>query len=287
MLYDVIEDIGIVKEVFIVQFGEMVLELVDGVSKLIQMNFEIKVEVQVENFQKMVMVMVCDICVILVKLVDCLYNMCIFEVLFGEKCWCIVKEILEIYVFIVNCLGMYIMCVEFEDLGFKVMYLMCVECICQVVKKVCGNCCEIVGKIQELLVNCFVWEGMEGQVIGCEKYFYSIYQKMCGKCKVFNEIMDVYVFCIIVDKVDICYCVLGVVYSLYKLFFGCFKDYIVIFKVNGYQLLYIILFGMYGVFIEIQICICEMEEMVNYGIVVYWLYKFNDEMFKGIYVCVW
>ena len=209
MLHDVIEDTGIAKEALTAQFGETVSELVDGVSKLTQMNFETKAEAQAENFQKMAMAMARDIRVILVKLADRLHNMRTLEVLSGEKRRRIAKETLEIYAPIANRLGMHTMRVEFEDLGFKAMHPMRAERIRQAVKKARGNRREIVGKIQESLVNCLAREGMEGQVIGREKHLYSIYQKMRGKRKAFNEIMDVYAFRIIVDKVDTCYRVLG------------------------------------------------------------------------------
>lgn len=133
MLYDVIEDIGVFKEQFVEEFSEEVVELVDGVFKIVQIKFELKVEQQVENLCKMMFVMICDICVILVKLVDCLYNMCILYVMCVEKCKCIVMEILEIYVLIVFWLGMYNMCVEYEDFVFYNIYLMCVWLIGKVV----------------------------------------------------------------------------------------------------------------------------------------------------------
>jgi guanosine-3',5'-bis(diphosphate) 3'-pyrophosphohydrolase len=124
---------------------------------------------------------------------------------------------------------------------------------------------------------CLQREGMEGEVIGREKHLYSIYQKMRGKRKAFNEIMDVYAFRIIVDKVDTCYRVLGAVHNLYKPLPGRFKDYIAIPKANGYQSLHTTLFGMHGVPIEIQIRTREMEEMANNGIAAHWLYKSNDD----------
>ncbi len=114
-------------------------------------------------------------------------------------------------------------------------------------------------------------------MIGREKHLYSIYQKMRGKHKAFNEIMDVYAFRIVVDKVDTCYRVLGAVHSLYKPLPGRFKDYIAIPKANGYQSLHTTLFGMHGVPIEIQIRTREMEEMANNGIAAHWLYKSNGE----------
>ncbi|WP_271409805.1 bifunctional GTP diphosphokinase/guanosine-3',5'-bis pyrophosphate 3'-pyrophosphohydrolase [Pseudomonas sp. Q1-7] len=277
MLHDVIEDTGIAKEALSAQFGETVAELVDGVSKLTQMNFESKAEAQAENFQKMAMAMARDIRVILVKLADRLHNMRTLEVLSGEKRRRIAKETLEIYAPIANRLGMHSMRVEFEDLGFKAMHPMRSERIRTAVRRARGNRKEIVNKIEESLTNCLRREGMEGEVIGREKHLYSIYKKMRGKRRAFNEIMDVYAFRIIVDKVDTCYRVLGAVHNLYKPLPGRFKDYIAIPKANGYQSLHTTLFGMHGVPIEIQIRTREMEEMANNGIAAHWLYKSTED----------
>ncbi|MBP8202790.1 MAG: bifunctional GTP diphosphokinase/guanosine-3',5'-bis pyrophosphate 3'-pyrophosphohydrolase [Pseudomonas sp.] len=277
MLHDVIEDTGIAKEALDAQFGESVAELVDGVSKLTQMNFETKAEAQAENFQKMAMAMARDIRVILVKLADRLHNMRTLEVLSGEKRRRIAKETLEIYAPIANRLGMHSMHIEFEDLGFKAMYPMRSERIRAAVKRARGNRKEIVNKIEESLLHCLSREGMEGEVSGREKHIYGIYQKMRGKRRAFNEIMDVYAFRIVVDKVDTCYRVLGAVHNLYKPLPGRFKDYIAIPKANGYQSLHTTLFGMHGVPIEIQIRTREMEELANNGIAAHWLYKSNEE----------
>ncbi|MCQ4326134.1 guanosine-3',5'-bis(diphosphate) 3'-diphosphatase [Stutzerimonas stutzeri] len=282
MLHDVIEDTGIPKDALIAQFGETVAELVDGVSKLTQMNFETKAEAQAENFQKMAMAMARDIRVILVKLADRLHNMRTLEVLAGEKRRRIAKETLEIYAPIANRLGMHSMRVEFEDLGFKAMYPMRSERIRAAVRRARGNRNEIVEKIEQSLIHCLEREGLEGEVMGREKHLYSIYKKMRGKRKAFNEIMDVYAFRIVVDKADTCYRVLGAVHSLYKPLPGRFKDYIAIPKANGYQSLHTTLFGMHGVPIEIQIRTREMEEMANNGIAAHWLYKSEeDEVPKG------
>ncbi|WP_312723653.1 bifunctional GTP diphosphokinase/guanosine-3',5'-bis pyrophosphate 3'-pyrophosphohydrolase [Stutzerimonas nitrititolerans] len=282
MLHDVIEDTGIPKEALVAQFGETVAELVDGVSKLTQMNFETKAEAQAENFQKMAMAMARDIRVILVKLADRLHNMRTLEVLAGEKRRRIAKETLEIYAPIANRLGMHSMRVEFEDLGFKAMHPMRSERIRAAVRRARGNRNEIVEKIEQSLIHCLEREGLEGEVMGREKHLFSIYKKMRGKRKAFNEIMDVYAFRIVVDKADTCYRVLGAVHSLYKPLPGRFKDYIAIPKANGYQSLHTTLFGMHGVPIEIQIRTREMEEMANNGIAAHWLYKSNEgEPTKG------
>ncbi|WP_312600986.1 MULTISPECIES: bifunctional GTP diphosphokinase/guanosine-3',5'-bis pyrophosphate 3'-pyrophosphohydrolase [Pseudomonas] len=281
MLHDVIEDTGIAKEALTAQFGETVAELVDGVSKLTQMQFETKAEAQAENFQKMAMAMARDIRVILVKLADRLHNMRTLDAMPPDKSRRIAKETLEIYAPIANRLGMHNMYAEFEDLGFRAMHPMRAERIRRAVKAARGNRREIVSKIQESLTSCLQREGLPSEVIGREKHLYSIYQKMRGKRKSFNEIMDVYAFRLIVDKVDTCYRVLGAVHSLYKPIPGRFKDYIAIPKANGYQSLHTTLFGMHGVPIEIQIRTREMEDMANNGIAAHWLYKSGEEEPKG------
>ena len=277
MLHDVIEDTGIPKEALVAQFGDSVAELVDGVSKLTQMKFGTKAEAQAENFQKMAMAMARDIRVILVKLADRLLNMRTLGALNAEKRRRIAKETLEIYAPIANRLGMNRIYAEFEDLGFKAMYPMRAARIQSAVKNSRGNRKEIVQKIQESIAHCLEREGLPGEVSGREKHLYSIYQKMRGKRKAFAEIMDVYAFRIVVDKVDTCYRVLGAVHNLYKPFPGRFKDYIAIPKANGYQSLHTTLFGMHGVPIEIQIRTKEMEELANNGIAAHWLYKTEED----------
>lgn len=280
MLHDVIEDTGIAKEALAKQFGAAVAELVDGVSKLTQMDFQSKAEAQAENFQKMAMAMAKDIRVILVKLADRLHNMRTLEVFSNEKRRRIAKETLEIYAPIANRLGMNDMRVELEDLGFKAMYPMRSQRIARAVRAARGNRKEIVSKIERSLVGCLKRENLQGSVKGREKHLYSIYRKMRAKRRSFCDIMDVYAFRILVDKVDTCYRVLGAVHGLYKPLPGRFKDYIAIPKANGYQSLHTTLFGMHGVPIEIQIRTQEMEEMANNGIAAHWLYKAGDETTK-------
>jgi len=282
MLHDVIEDTGIPKDALIEQFGDTVAELVDGVSKLTQMTFETKAEAQAENFQKMALAMARDIRVILVKLADRLHNMRTLGALAPEKRRRIAKETLEIYAPIANRLGMHSLSTEFEDLGFKAMYPMRSMLIDRAVRNARGNRKELLNRILESLQACLEREGLQGKVMGREKHLYGIYQKMRGKKKSFNEIMDVYAFrIIIVDKPDTCYRVLGAVHSLYKPFPGRFKDYIAIPKANGYQSLHTTLFGMHGVPIEIQIRTDEMEELANNGIAAHWVYKSKDDVING------
>ncbi|MEM8662176.1 MAG: HD domain-containing protein, partial [Pseudomonadota bacterium] len=272
MLHDVIEDTGIPKTAIGKQFGPTVAELVDGVSKLTQMEFETLEEKQAENFQKMALAMARDIRVILVKLADRLHNMRTLSVLQPEKARRIARETLDIYAPIAMRLGMNTVRMEFEDLGFNALYPMRARRIDAALRNARGHRKELVDKIRYQIETTLEQEGHDVEVVGREKHLYSIYKKMKSKRKSFSEIMDIYAFRIIVDSVDTCYRVLGCIHSLYKPVPGEFKDYIAIPKANGYQSLHTVMMGMHGVPIEIQIRTREMEAMANNGIAAHWLY---------------
>ncbi len=273
MLHDIIEDTRIDKSTVEAQFGETVAELVDGVSKLTQIEFSSLEEKQAENFQKMAMAMASDIRVILVKLADRLHNMRTLSVLPEKKAKDIAKETLEIYAPIAMRLGMNSVRVEFEDLGFSALYPMRARRIEAALRTARGNRRAIVEEVRGQLERFLEQEGHTVEITGREKHLYSIYQKMRWKRKAFSEIMDIYAFRIVVDSVDSCYRVLGCIHSLYKPLPGSFKDYIAIPKVNGYQSLHTVLKGLHGMPIEIQIRTKEMESMANNGIAAHWLYK--------------
>ena len=277
MLHDVIEDTGIEKSAIGRQFGTTVADLVDGVSKLTQMEFGSLKERQAENFQKMALAMAKDIRVILVKLADRLHNMRTLGVLKPEKARRIARETLEIYAPIAMRLGMNNMRMEFENLGFGALYPMRARRIDAAIRKARGHRNELVEKIGHQIESTLEQEGHDAEVIGREKHLYSIYKKMESKRKSFSEIMDIYAFRIVVDSVDTCYRVLGSIHSLYKPIPGEFKDYIAIPKANGYQSLHTVLMGMHGVPVEIQIRTRDMEDMANNGIAAHWLYKTDGQ----------
>lgn len=281
MLHDVIEDTGIEKFAIGEQFGPTVAELVDGVSKLTQMEFESLEEKQAENFQKMALAMAQDIRVILVKLADRLHNMRTLGVLKSVKARRIARETLEIYSPIAMRLGMNSVRMEFEELGFKALYPMRASRIDAALRQARGHRKELVEKVRNQIEATLLQEGHDVAVLGREKHVYSIYKKMKSKRKSFSEIMDIYAFRIIVDSVDTCYRVLGCIHSLYKPVPGEFKDYIAIPKANGYQSLHTVLMGMHGVPIEVQIRTQEMEDMANNGIAAHWLYKSDGQATKG------
>lgn len=277
LLHDVIEDTGITKSALAEQFGDEVAELVDGVSKLTQIEFTSRAEAQAENFQKMTMAMSRDIRVILVKLADRLHNMRTLGVLQPEKRRRIARETLEIYAPIANRLGMNSLRLEFQELGFFALHPMRASRIAAAVKAASGRRKEIVTKIEDSIKRCLEQEGHHADVIGREKHLFSIYEKMRSQRKSFGDIMDVYAFRIIVDTVDSCYRILGAIHSLYKPIHGEFRDYIAIPKANGYQSLHTVLIGMHGVPIEVQIRTREMNAVAEKGIASHWRYKSDDD----------
>ncbi|MCK4493488.1 MAG: RelA/SpoT family protein [Methylococcales bacterium] len=276
ILHDVIEDTPTAKEHLSELFGEDVAELVDGVSKLTQIQFESKAEQQAENMRKMMLAMTRDIHVILIKLADRLHNMRTLGHMRPDKRRRIARETLDIYVPIASRLGMNRLRIELEELGFKSMYPMRYAVLDNALKKARGNRKEIVQKIETSIKHRLVQEGFSGDVIGREKHLYSVYEKIKNRVSSLSEVFDVYAFRIVVESVDECYRALGVVHNLYKPVPGKFKDYIAIPKTNGYQSLHTILFGPYGVPIEVQIRTQEMHTVAEKGIAAHWRYKTGD-----------
>ena len=282
MLHDVIEDTGVPKQALAAQFGDVVTNLVDGVSKLTNIHFEDKEQQQAENFQKMAMAMAKDIRVILVKLADRTHNMRTLGSLRPEKRRRIARETLDIYTPIANRLGLNAMRVELEDLCFEAMHPMRSDLIRKAVRHHRGRHIEFISQIANTIRNRLAECGIQARVVGREKHLYSIYSKMArSKKKDIDEIMDVYGFRIITDSVDTCYRILGVMHALYKPLTGRFKDYIAIPKANGYQSLHTTLFNAGNVPIEIQIRTEEMDAMANYGIAAHWLYKSESDQASG------
>jgi guanosine-3',5'-bis(diphosphate) 3'-pyrophosphohydrolase len=277
VLHDVIEDTGTPKETVTAEFGEEVGELVDGVSKLTQIKFESQAEAQAENFRKMMLAMVRDIRVIVVKLADRLHNMRTLDVMRPEKRRRIARETLEIYAPIANRLGMNQIRLELEDLGFAALYPMRYRVLSDAVRRARGNRKEILNKIESAIRQRLDEEQLDYRLLSREKHLYSLYKKIRDRVGSFTEVFDVYAFRVIVENVDTCYRVLGMMHNLYKPVPGKFKDYIAIPKANGYQSLHTVLFGPYGVPIEVQIRTVDMERVAESGIAAHWLYKSSEK----------
>jgi guanosine-3',5'-bis(diphosphate) 3'-pyrophosphohydrolase len=282
MLHDVLEDTPVDKATIAEQFGDEVAELVDGVSKLDQINFENRVEAQAENLRKMMLAMARDIRVILIKLADRLHNMRTLEAMPLEKRRRIAKETLEIYAPIANRLGMNNVRIEFEDIGFSFLYPVRYRVLKDAVRKARGNRKELIHDLESNIKHRLEQDNVAPFVImGREKHLYSLYKKMRKKDLSLSEIMDVYAIRILVEKVDDCYRALGVVHNTYRPVHGRFKDYIAIPKANGYQSLHTTVLGPYGVPIEIQIRTVEMNRMAENGIAAHWLYKSAEDSMAG------
>jgi guanosine-3',5'-bis(diphosphate) 3'-pyrophosphohydrolase len=284
ILHDVIEDTPTAGAQLKRKFGKGVTEIVNGVSKLDKIKFESTAEAQANNFRKMLMAMSNDIRVILVKLADRLHNMRTLEALKPETRRRIARETLDIYAPIALRLGLNSIRLELEELGFTAMYPMRYRILDEQIYKARGHRKEIITKIRTALKRRMRQEKLPGQILGREKHLYGIYLKMREQHLSFSDIFDVYAFRLIVDTVDNCYRTLGAVHNLYKPVPGKFKDYIAIPKTNGYQSLHTVLFGPYGVPIEIQIRSKDMNNVAEVGIAAHWLYKAEGKSKKNIRV---
>ena len=273
ILHDVIEDTPTAKTEIANRFGSEVAELVDGVTKLDQIHFKSQKEAQAESFRKMLLAMVRDIRVVLVKLADRTHNMRTLGAVPAPKRRAIAVETLEIYAPIAERLGLYAMKLELEDLGFRALYPQRYRVLEKELKRARGNQKQFIGKISDALKAALDKAGIKAVVDGREKHLYSVYKKMRNKGVALNEIVDVYGFRIVVDSVDTCYRVLGVVHGVYKPMPGRFKDYIAIARINGYQSLHTTLFGPNGIPIEVQIRTEEMHKVAEAGIAAHWKYK--------------
>ncbi|HLW24203.1 MAG TPA: bifunctional GTP diphosphokinase/guanosine-3',5'-bis pyrophosphate 3'-pyrophosphohydrolase [Steroidobacteraceae bacterium] len=282
ILHDVIEDTPTAKAEIASIFGQVVAELVDGVSKLDQIQFKNRQEAQAESFRKMLLAMVRDIRVIMVKLADRMHNMRTLGVMPPVKRRRIARETLEIYAPIAERLGLYAVKLELEDLGFRALYPYRYRVLERELKRARGNQKEFVGKIAETFKGALKKADIKAGVEGREKHLYSIYKKMQSKHISITEMVDVYGFRIIVDNADNCYRVLGLVHSVYRPMPGRFKDYIAIPRVNGYQSLHTTLFGPNGVPIEVQIRSEQMHRVAESGIAAHWKYKSGGDTFGGV-----
>jgi len=273
ILHDVMEDTPNTKDEITTRFGRDVAELVDGVSKLDQIQFRSRAEAQAESFRKMLLAMVRDIRVIMVKLADRTHNMRTLGAMPPAKRRTIARETLEIYAPIANRLGMHSIKRELEDLGFRALYPRRYKVIETAVKAARGNHNKFVGHIAASLRGALDQAGIPASIEGREKDVFSIYEKMRRKKISLVEIVDVYGFRLVVDRPDTCYRTLGVVHSVFKPMPGRFKDYIAIPRVNGYQSLHTTLFGPNGTPIEVQIRTAEMHSVAESGIAAHWQYK--------------
>lgn len=274
LLHDVVEDTIMTEEELTQEFGAEVALIVDGVTKLGQLNYSAdKVEEQAENLRKMFLAMAKDIRVILVKLADRLHNMRTLKYMKPEKQKEKARETMDIYAPIAQRLGISKVKVELDDLSLKYLkpdvYYDLVHQINQ--KKDARQ--QFVNRIVADVKKHIDEAGIEAQVSGRVKHFFSIYKKMVNQDKTLDQIYDLFAVRIIVETVKDCYAALGVIHEMYTPIPGRFKDYIAMPKQNMYQSLHTTLIGPNGQPFEIQIRTFEMHRTAEYGIAAHWKYK--------------
>ena len=274
MLHDVVEDTTMTLDEISAEFGEEVALLVDGVTKLGQLNYsKDKLEAQAENLRKMFLAMAKDIRVIIVKLADRLHNMRTMEFMTPAKQKEKSRETMDIYAPIAQRLGISKIKTELDDLSLKYYQP---EVYNQLVHDLNARKTEreefvqqIVAEVSKHMKNADI----EAKVYGRVKHFFSIYKKMVNQNKTLDQVYDLFAVRIIVDSVKDCYAALGVIHEMYTPIPGRFKDYIAMPKANMYQSLHTTLIGPSGQPFEIQIRTEEMHKTAEYGIAAHWKYK--------------
>ncbi len=273
LLHDTVEDTSASLEEIETEFSPEIARLVDGVTKLTEITFESRDERQAENYRKMMVAMASDVRVILVKLADRLHNMRTLGSLPKKKQITKSRETLEIYAPLAHRLGIHAIKWELEDLAFATLHPRKYAEIKHLVAQQRNEREEYVGESGGFLSDELLKVGIEAEIAGRAKHFYSIYTKMTKKGREFNEIFDLTAMRVIVDSVKDCYGAIGVVHSLWKPLPGRFKDYIAMPKANMYQALHTTVIGLEGKPLEIQIRTREMHQLAEYGIAAHVAYK--------------
>jgi GTP diphosphokinase / guanosine-3',5'-bis(diphosphate) 3'-diphosphatase len=273
LLHDTVEDTVASLDEVRERFGDEIAAIVDGVTKLTGINFSSHDEAQVENYRKMVMAMANDPRVILIKLADRLHNMRTIEAMPKQKQMDKARETLDIYAPLAHRLGIHAIKWELEDLAFATLHPRKYQEIKGLVAQQRDDRERFVSEAGEYLTQELSKLGIEAQIAGRAKHFYSIYSKMTKKGREFNEIYDLTAMRVIVDSVKDCYGTVGVIHSLWKPLPGRFKDLVAMPKFNMYQSLHTTVIGPEGRPLEIQIRTHEMHRMAEFGVAAHWVYK--------------
>lgn len=282
LLHDTVEDTLTTLDEVKALFGPEIASLVDGVTKLSRVNFTSHEEKQAENFRKMILAMAKDVRVILIKLADRTHNMRTLDHLSTDKQIATAEETLEIYAPIAHRLGIAWIKCELEDLALKYLHP---EVYYQLKRNVAKRKVDrekYINEVISIIGKKFEEEGIDAEITGRPKHFYSIYQKMESQNLLYDQLYDLVAFRIVVDTARECYEALGVIHSHWKPVPGRFKDYIALPKPNMYQSLHTSVIGPYGERMEIQIRTQEMHRVAEEGIAAHWRYKdgkavqFND-----------
>ena len=274
LLHDTVEDTVATLEEVERLFGSEIKNLVDGVTKLSRIQFSSQEHKQAENFRKMLMAMAQDIRVILIKLADRLHNMRTLEHLPEERQFTIAQETLDIYAPLANRLGIQEIKVQLEDLALKYLKSDVWKNINEQAKKRAGQREKYISEIKSIVQKKLEENNLtHAEIYGRLKHFYSIARKMERQNIPLDEVHDIVAFRIIIDNVQECYEVLGILHALWRPVPGRFRDYIAMPKVNNYQSLHTTVIGLHGERVEFQIRTREMHDTAEHGIAAHWKYK--------------
>ena len=273
LLHDIIEDTGTAPETIKEKFGEDVLNLVQGVTKLGKYQFKSKEERQAENFRRMFIAMANDVRVIFLKLADRLHNMRTLNYMAAAKQQKIAQETLDIFAPLANRLGIGKIKAELEDLSLRYLnpekYFEIAQLVALKKAERDATIQVLVEKIGQMLKQ----HKIKAAISGRSKHYYSIYAKMKRQNIAFHELYDISAVRVIVNSINECYEVLGIIHSQFKPIPGRFKDYIAMPKSNLYRSLHTSVLGPKSKPIEVQIRTHEMHQVAEYGVAAHWKYK--------------
>src|SRR5438045_8235745 len=278
LLHDVMEDTAVTKTEIESSFGKPVADMVDGVSKLDQIEFQSREDQQAESFRKMLLAMAQDVRVILIKLADRLHNLRTLDAMAATHRERIARETLDIYAPIANRLGLNALFIELQELSFNHVTPMRYRVLTSAIKSARGNRREVMNRILQSLRDGLKLAAIAATVSGREKTSYSVYKKMREKHYSFSQVFDIYGVRVLVNDTTACYAALGILHALYKPIPGKFKDYVAIPKANGYQSLHTTLFGPFGTPLEAQLRTHDMHRIAEAGVAAHWLYKAGGKL---------
>jgi GTP diphosphokinase / guanosine-3',5'-bis(diphosphate) 3'-diphosphatase len=278
LLHDVMEDTSVKRSEIETTFGKPVAAIVDGLSKLDQIEFATREDAQAESFRKMLLAMARDVRVILIKLADRLHNMRTLDAMAPGHRRRIARETMDIYAPIANRLGLNALFLELQDLSFKHLYPLRYRVLAHAIKMARGNRREVMNRLLDVIRDGLARANVAAVVTGREKTVYSVYKKMREKHYTFSQVFDIYGVRVLVADKSTCYAALGVLHELYKPIPGKFKDYVAIPKANGYQSLHTTLFGPFGTPLEVQLRTHDMHRVAEAGVAAHWLYKSGGQL---------
>ena len=273
LLHDTLEDTAVTQTELTQQFGRVVADMVDGLSKLDKMEFGNRETAQAETFRKMLLAMARDVRVILVKLADRLHNMRTLDAVSRHRQVRIANETLEIYAPIANRLGLHGLYRELQDLAFRYLHPMRYHTLAKAIQVAARTRRDAFGRVTSTTEKALARLGVRAEISTREKSLYSIYRKMVDKHVSFSEVYDLFGVRLIVPDLASCYLALGAIHSAFKPNTSRFKDFIAVPKKNGYQSLHTTVVGPHGGGIEFQIRTPEMHQMAEAGVAAHWLYK--------------